>query len=301
MSELRQRHLFLQRMSRAVRQAGVVARELQGKVENVGKEIEVMEGDTENVVLGRKAKTIVDEMVQEIILLAALDLFNPETIYLDAEEDTSLVKLFPNKTANRSLVIDPVDGTLEYASGKDSYSICVGLVEEEEMVSALVYFPARDRAYFLDKHGHACQAENVYRHGLKQSEIIKIPPVVRERIFKNNRVAKSIVDCIAQKGYEVFETDSATCVTWPDAILKFLSGEARAFVVHTPQMRDVLLGAILAGSEKGYALDWTGQRLVWPRSGRIDRAIFGVGKPPRNLFDCFSNQYSRSTYPNVKA
>ena len=57
-------------------------------------------------------------------------------------------------------VIDPIDGTYEYLNGCDSYSVCLGVVENGKISMAIVYFPARDMLYFIGTDGQSYFVEN---------------------------------------------------------------------------------------------------------------------------------------------
>jgi fructose-1,6-bisphosphatase/inositol monophosphatase family enzyme len=144
---------FIDSMKEAVMEAGKIAFECQGKVENKGKNIDLLASDDIYVIQRRAAYTIVDEKVQEILLRATIEIIDPKTIHLDAEEVTPLANSFSQKPQKTTLVIDPIDGTLEYIHGGDSYSISVGLIENGALLAALVYFPARQELFFTKEDG----------------------------------------------------------------------------------------------------------------------------------------------------
>jgi myo-inositol-1(or 4)-monophosphatase len=282
---------FADRMSLAIRQGGVVARFLQGRVGNEGKFAEALfPDDPEALVARRAAKTVADEIVQEILLMAAAASLNTSETALDAEEDTPSTTLFSNGPMSVTLVLDPIDGTAEYLSGQDSYSVSVGLVDRGQMVSALVYFPARGQFYFLGTDGVAYLARD-YRSS-RLDEPKQVVPMLGSdvrRVYKNGRVPEEVVRRLEDCGYEVVDDTSVNC---RDAIVKCISGEAIAYLAHTRNMRDIILGAIVAGTPGGYALNWEGRALEWPASGRVARAVFGVGAIPEALLECVARDSS---------
>lgn len=282
--------VFLECMALALRQAGYVAKSLQGKVENIGKFAEDLPNDSGAVRAKRAAKTIIDEMVQEILLLAASEILNKRKIVVDAEEYTPSIKLFSKKQTETTLVIDPIDGTYEYLSGSDSYSVCVGLIENGEVVSALVYFPVRDTLYFIDTNKRPYLAKDLYISGFKRATPLKaVSPEQSQSVYVNNRVSVLVRESLISAGYKVVD-DIKSKITWPDAILKCLNGEFFACLFHTSQIRDLLLGAILSYVPGGYSLDWKGKPLAWPNGGRAPRAIFGVGKYPVGILKCLNKK-----------
>jgi fructose-1,6-bisphosphatase/inositol monophosphatase family enzyme len=280
---------FASGMALAVRQAGLVARGLRGRVANDGKEDDsALPGDDDLLRARRAAKTIVDEVIQEVLILAAMECLDSRATILDAEEATAMTARFCETDCDQTLVIDPIDGTLEYLSGIPSYSICVGLVKTHMMATALVLFPERDTLYLLTEGGAAFSASNVLRAGLRDIAPLAESSDRATRVYVNRRVPGAIQDQIRRRGYEVID-DTVDGRGAPDCILECLAGQARAYVAHTRQMRDILLGGIIAGAPGGFALDWSGAPLAWPSSGRVSRAIFGCGGRPTEILECLTD------------
>jgi len=259
----------------SMRQAGAAARLMQGRVANDGKTDDTnLPNDDAALRIRRAAKTLADEVAQEILLLAATELLEVSSTGLDAEEITPSTALFSkDEPSQQTLVIDPIDGTIEYCEGKSSYSVCVGLERGGEVVVALVYFPARDTMYRYVAGEAPVVVEQVstgpQERPLHQSPPGSGPPVV----YKNGRVTPETVTALEKAGFRVRD-DTDGAIGAPDAILACLTGEAVAYISHTRQMRDILLGAVIAGLPAGGAFDWHGARLSWPQGGRVPRAVF---------------------------
>jgi len=47
----------------------------------------------------------------------------------------------------RIFVVDPIDGTRGFIRGDDSWTICLGVVENKKTISGVIYAPARDELY----------------------------------------------------------------------------------------------------------------------------------------------------------
>jgi len=124
---------FLRAAAVASRQAGHVARHLQGRVENLGKSAH---GTPES-----EALTAVDLACQEVFLeLLRTEL--PDAA-VDAEEDTALSRNAPPEHAGRPLVVlDPLDGTLSYLAGSDDWAVMSALVRGGRYAAAYLEFPA---------------------------------------------------------------------------------------------------------------------------------------------------------------
>ena len=175
-----------------------------------------------------------------------------------------------------TLVLDPIDGTLDYLHQKDTWSICSAVLHEHEVHLAIVYFPKRDSMYtYVD--GQGCR---VY-HQLKQctaadGEVLsvqceKIPSV----IYKNSRLSEEIVQQLRERGFQVRD-DSEQELGCPDAILACMKGEALAYFSDTRNIRDILLGAILSKLENGHAYDYAGNAARWDSHGRQKEIVFSI-------------------------
>ncbi len=267
-------------MSKAVLETGGLAVKKQKGVVNIGKKAERLTGDNDITIADRQAKTIVDEEVQELLLKAALKVLDGKRVKLDAEEETPSTKLFSNKSSAVTLVIDPIDGTREYIDGLDSYSINIGLVEKGRVISAFVYFPIQKNLYFLGSDGRPYLSKN---GNVKNAKPLKARPRKNKNVYVNVRVSEEINHRLEKAGYKVIWRTSV--YLWSKGILLTLS-DIKVVLFHTPQIRDILLGAIIAAAPNGYGVDWKGQKLVWPDGGRVHRAMFGTGQPSKEILDC---------------
>lgn len=276
------------RMLLAVRQAGIVASELQGRVSNERKVVAVtLPNDSDMLRARRAAKTVVDDIVQEIIILAALDVLDPNAIALDAEEVMPSCKAFavPGE-ADTTLVIDPIDGTLEYLANRESYSVCVAMTSFGALNLAFIFFPAQDIIYYLDESGRAKMASGCRENGIRDAKFLQGEVKHDAKIvYVNGRVPESVQHSLTAAGYRVVD-DSVDGLGANGCMLACLRGDAVAYISHTRQMRDIMLGGLIAATSEGYAVDWTGAALQWPSGGRVPRAIFGVGDVPAPLLEC---------------
>lgn len=129
---------FVEVFRLAALQAGQVARYLQGQVEKREKAGEL---SAESAAL-----TAVDLATQDVIL-HQLWAAAPH-IRVDAEEDTELVARFHDAPSDAPLVvIDPVDGTLNYTLGSQDYAVMGALIVAGFYEAAVVEFPAHGELY----------------------------------------------------------------------------------------------------------------------------------------------------------
>lgn len=273
----------------AVRQGGIIAKSFQKNVTNEGKELEIVSvNETELIQIKRMAKTLVDDAVQEIILLAISQIIDPKDIILDAEEKTPLISLFSSHDTDLSLVIDPIDGTYEYIQGLDAFSICVGIIEKGQILLTIVFFPLRDIAYAIAPDGKSYIYKNFGMKGTDLSKEIKLPEKPKKIIYKNSRVPKNIIESVVAAGFKIIDDEELGC---PDAILSIIEGKSVAYLSSTRQIRDIFLGAIVGNVKNGFISDWSGNTIQWPKSGRLPEAIFGNIKLKSEINDAMIKNF----------
>ncbi len=278
-------HIFVESITSKTLEAGKLAIDSQGKVTNLKKEINIDKNVPQIIKDRVQAKTEIDEKVQEILLSCVQNTLGTRGIKIDAEEDTPSVSLFNDLNTSLTVVIDPIDGTLEYVNGKDEYSINIGLIENGMVLTTLVYFPKWKKLFFLDENKKSYEITYDDELAIKTKKELSQPKVVRPNIvYTNNRVPELVIENLRKIGITVIEDDGK--VSWPESLLKCISGEFSASIFHTPQIRDVLLGALINGLSAGFMMDWQGKNILWPDGGRIPRVIFGVGNLSSEVIKC---------------
>ncbi len=129
------------------------------------------------------ALTTID-LVSQDILLYLIRQFLPN-LAVDAEEDTEIVHQFPPPYSKQSvIVIDPIDGTLNYAQGSNDYAVMGALIQNNIYSAGLVYFPALKEMYWAQRsRGAWGQKGDSDPYPLKIESIqphILVPPHVAE-------------------------------------------------------------------------------------------------------------------------
>jgi myo-inositol-1(or 4)-monophosphatase len=81
----------------------------------------------------------------EEAMLHALESAAPDDSWLSEEAG------FRQGTSDRAWVIDPLDGTVNYAAGLDDFGVIVGLVEDGSPVAGGMYLPAMDLIYLAER------------------------------------------------------------------------------------------------------------------------------------------------------
>lgn len=249
--------------------AGVVAKAMQKDIYNEGKEVAAIHGEDQEHYEMRQAKTKVDVMVQDMLLLAVRKY--AQKISLDVEEESCYPFLFAQE-GKHTLIIDPIDGTLQYIRQKDTYSICSALIYEQEIMLAIVYFPAKNILYFYEASQGAKVYENVDQCSFQDGkELVINKRSMPDYGYKNDRVAAATLQLFQAFGLQIIDDKSCDC---PSALIQCLQGEAACYLSDTRNIRDILMGAILSKTKQGAAYDLQGNALRWPAKGRVPFAIF---------------------------
>jgi 3'(2'), 5'-bisphosphate nucleotidase len=93
--------------------------------------------------------TAADEAAEKIIL-ADISTIAPD-VPVVAEEAVSAGKV--PVVADRFFLVDPLDGTREFVSRRDEFTVNIALIEDGEPVLGVVYAPARRELYWGDVRG----------------------------------------------------------------------------------------------------------------------------------------------------
>lgn len=264
-----------ERLFQAMRLAAVVADMMQETIINEGKQVEDIEGEDAYHRAMREAKTKADEMVQEMLLEALLPDYQ-DVLSLDVEEETMRKSYFTKQDYAYTLVLDPIDGTLDYLHQKDTWSICSAILSQGEVQLAIVCFPKRDVMYtYVQNVGsriyHGLDTCTVESGELLDVVVDKVPDVV----YKNSRLQNEHIERLHSFGLRVID-DQEQHLGCPDAITKCLYGEALAYFADHRNIRDILMGAVLAGMPHGHAYDYEGNPAVWAKKGRQKEIVFTI-------------------------
>lgn len=101
----------------------------------------------------------------------------------------------PAGDRHRTWVIDPLDGTVNYANGIPFYCVSIGLVEGDRPVAGVVLDPARDDLYAATADGPATLNGSVVRASAKEKlgdYVVSIAIIGRGGIWRERRIARQI-------------------------------------------------------------------------------------------------------------
>jgi fructose-1,6-bisphosphatase/inositol monophosphatase family enzyme len=157
-------------------------------------------------------------------------------------------------------IIDPVDGTRNFAKGNREFGVIVALAKQNQVIAGWIYDPTSGEAVTAEKGGGA------YYQGRKLSVL---PPVPVEQMVLN-------ISPRIQEPYEnspdynklqpVLDAMTAGCHEYPRLVLQQphfgkshpLALHARATLIHTNPW-DEAAGVLIHGEAGGYGARWSGQ------------------------------------------
>ncbi len=261
---------FLTAAALAARQVGIIARRLQGQVLNEGKDVDLADtGGDDFLKRQKEAVTVVDQMAQDIIITAVVPHLPLGSTVLDGEEETPGKALMPATSGEYVLVLDPIDGTLIYLEGGNTYSVNIGLFKNGAVDVALVFYPALDVAYFTTGQG-VFRARDFTNSGLAKKEEVFLSkqPDNPRTLFVYYAIRDEIEADLLAAGYKVIKSfGKASGLTYNDSVEAMLQGGVAAGIIGKMQVRDLIHGAILSCATGGYVADWQGKPYNWPQYG----------------------------------
>jgi len=125
----------------AARSVGEPLRELHGRVEDV-----TYKTDKSDIV------TEADHQANRIITTVIENEFPDHSIFSEESE-------FREGSSSYTWVVDPVDGTGNFAHGNPQYSVSIALLDDDEPVMGVVYVPETDEIFHAIRGGDAYKGE----------------------------------------------------------------------------------------------------------------------------------------------
>jgi fructose-1,6-bisphosphatase/inositol monophosphatase family enzyme len=150
---------FAGHMRLALYQAGQAAVALQGQVSAEHKAPDSPHQQS-------TAVSLADRLSQELILLRAYDL--APDLEVQSEElaacPEEIAALFRGNRHRYALILDPIDGTDDYLSGRPTYGIMLGLLDQEmgRMACGLIHLPAVGPMYVAIREVGAFVGEGLW-------------------------------------------------------------------------------------------------------------------------------------------
>jgi len=193
----------------------------------------------------KDAITEVDRYCQELILRNAIQEGLNE-LGLLAEENTPLTRLF-NPSSSYKLVVDPLDGTQNYAKGDEKFGVSLGLMKDDEFVVGVIYVPKREALF------GAIAAKGAYKFDMKTDERhpIQIKKTDLAHVILGYKVSDQVEQAINKLGIRTSRPKCAVFIAY--SILTDNPKEhANAFLSKDSYLWDIGPGAFIIKEAGGY-------------------------------------------------
>lgn len=265
---------FIEVFRVAALQAGAVAHHLQGEVRVHQKP---HESGPESAAL-----TAVDLATQDVILHQLL--VSAPHVALDAEEQTELVSRFSRADSAASLIVlDPIDGTLNYTRGSEDYAVMGALITQGRYEAALVYFPEHEEMFWAIR-GAGCMRQ------CRGAEATRVSPLnTPDRVMaavtldqeQQRRLSGQFSEVVTSRCSAV---DASVCAT----------GRARASVAAGRSDRRRAIGYLLSTEAGGVvyhgAQRWHGEDPELLPGTLAPSIVANSESTARGIFQCLSRQ-----------
>jgi 3'(2'), 5'-bisphosphate nucleotidase len=207
--------------------------------------------------------TVADEAAEKIILedLAAI----APDVAVVAEESVAAGRV--PVIADRFFLVDPLDGTREFVSRRDEFTVNIALIEDSEPVLGVVYAPARRELYWGDVKAQ--------RAGRIEADPDGTMPALGSGIAARPAPPGGLV-AVASRSHRSPETD-ALLANYPVAEFRSI-GSSLKFCLLAAGVADIY-------PRVGATMEWdtaAGQAVLVAAGGRVttlDGQPFRYGKP----------------------
>lgn len=258
--------VFLDRMTLAALQVGAMALQFYGKVPNVGKKVGPEYSDDLHRAAA-EALTDVDLAAQEI-LLYALDHDFP-FVRVEPEEETPLVERFAANDSRYTVVLDPIDGTLNYLKGHGQFAVSFGLLDGDRFDAAIVYFPLLGELFRASRGGGL---------SIVKTERASPPRVPNPTmLFRDTAVPAEAVVALEEAGFPV---ERSGCSMVDSTAIA--TGLGRAAVCAKPPSIRRCIGALVSAEAGGVLCDLDGRPYDCTRPDSLDSLLIA---PDRETAD----------------
>jgi fructose-1,6-bisphosphatase/inositol monophosphatase family enzyme len=254
---------FLDVMSLAARQVGTVALQFYGKVANLEK---ALDRDYANDIQRATAQALtdVDLVAQEILLLALAEHY--PFVSVDPEEATPSVERFRRNRSPYTVIIDPIDGTLNYVTQRQRFAVIVGLLKDDHYVASLAYFPLSGELYRAVRDKGCTVTVN----GKTRAVRTRTAPSL---ILRESGATDEFVSELHEAGYETLR---GGCSTMDSTIAATRIGAASIFH-RVPSVRRCI-GALISREAGGYLCDARGVRYDCTHPRGMDSLVVASGE-----------------------
>lgn len=224
------------------------------------------EKDSNNIFVS--ALTDADLSVQNYFEVALLAEF-PEVRFYGEEESSSLNAKYFTQTGDYEITLDPINGTRLYLDKLSGFDCILTLSKQEELISAITYFPGLRKVFFAIKDEGAFTIKSGKPLLRSNAERVRLSPAAKTLVvFDNDEDLRGKLTGLAPIWYFTEEyLKNKNNMTLGSILL----GDIAGWVRRTSPIIDVGAITFIAQEAGAWVSDFSGKPLSsYPRSKKRD-------------------------------
>jgi myo-inositol-1(or 4)-monophosphatase len=228
-------------------ETAIVAARLAGQ--RAMEEIEFVKVSIKN---GSELVTQADTHCQKIIIDRIKENYPDHGFIAEEGMEGKIFKQPPRGNEKLWWIIDPIDGTNNFAHRILFFSVSIAVIYEGEPVVGVVFEPATDSMFTAVKGGEA--QLNGRRITTSEEDIDKFSSVGLESHFDNG-VPNWVVEMIQRTRFRNLGTTAIQ-------LAYVAKGSFAATIVNTPKLWDIAAGILIAKTAGAVITDWQGKKVL---------------------------------------
>jgi myo-inositol-1(or 4)-monophosphatase len=195
--------------------------------------------------------TQADTRCQQIIIDRIKENYPDHGFIAEEGDEGKIFKQHPRGNENLWWIIDPIDGTNNFAHRILFFSVSIAVMHEGEPIVGVIFEPATDSMFTAVKGGEA--QLNGRRITTSEENIDKYSSIGLESHFENG-VPGWVVEMIQRTRFRNLGTTAIQ-------LAYVAKGSFVATIVNTPKLWDIAAGTLIAETAGAIITDWQGKKV----------------------------------------
>lgn len=185
-----------------------------------------------------------------------------------------------NRVAEYTFVVDPIDGTSNFAAGWEMFTISIAVVQKGKTIAAILYDPPKSTYYYAELGRGAYKIKG----GKKQKlEIVYRPPseLLFSAINTNDPARRKTLNELHGKLSELFRENRLIGSITIEAIM-LVTNVIGFKISYGPRVWDIAAAKLIIEEAGGVMLEWDGQDFDFDLT-KPDKPYRSLACHPKNL------------------
>ncbi len=233
--------------------------------------------------------TETDRHCQEIIIHRIRSAFPDHGFIAEEGDKGRLFKQAPADPEGVWWVIDPIDGTNNFAHGMPQFSVSIGAMQHGHPLAGVIYHPATDTFYTALENGQA-------RENDRPIQATDQPLDKYANIGLDSHFGNTVPDWVCQIMTRFRYRNLGTTALHLAYVAK---GGYAALIAGTPKLWDIAAGALIAQNTGAVLTDWRGNS-IWPHDlaayqGQALPVVVGTPEAHREIIALINSRAERQS------